>query len=107
MKLKEWIETCCVDRSRLCKKIGVQRTVMYLWETGKTRPTYENLKKITEASGGKVTIDDFIAHSEELEQAGLASRRWHKNVRSEQLGSELCEVPPVSTGEKLDPVMGA
>lgn len=106
MKLKEWIERECVDRSKFAKKIGVERTALYLWEKGHIRPTYENLKKIVEATGGKVTIDDFIAHTEELEQAGLASRRWHKNVRAEQMGSELREVSSIPSGEKLDSAMG-
>lgn len=60
MKLGEWIDNNCISRKLFSDRLGVSKDTLYAWETGRSRPSYENLKKIMEFTNGGVGLDDFI-----------------------------------------------
>lgn len=59
MTLKEWIAECGSIKNA-AKKARLPRTAMHNYVGGYCRPSLEMANKISKASGGRVTMQDFL-----------------------------------------------
>lgn len=61
MKLKDWLNKNGVKATFLADKIGVHRSYISQWVSGRVRPSIHNAVKIAKATNGEVLPQDFIA----------------------------------------------
>jgi transcriptional regulator with XRE-family HTH domain len=60
MKLASYLETNKIPDSAFAEAIGVTRQAVYRYRTGDRFPERPVLAKISEATGGEVTANDFV-----------------------------------------------
>lgn len=60
MTLNQYLDEAQLDRFQFAEQIGVAPETVRRYLTGERRPDKENLKSIAEATGGKVTANDFF-----------------------------------------------
>ena len=59
MTLQEYFKLSGTDRNEFAKEIGVDPITVYRWENNKRFPR-DHIRKIMQATGGKVTANDFV-----------------------------------------------
>ena len=64
-KIRMRREAMGLTQAKLANALGVSRTAVTMWETGKSRPRFELLPKIAQLLG--CTIDDLYADEPEKE----------------------------------------
>lgn len=62
MKLSEWLHANNVSPAEFAGRLGVHRSTVGRWIDPRSgaRPDWEVVPKITEATGGAVTANDFL-----------------------------------------------
>lgn len=55
--IKHYRELRSYSGSALCRELGINRSTLFLWETGKQLPSPDNLRRL--ANILKVSIDDL------------------------------------------------
>ena len=60
MRLDSYLIKNDIPVEQFAKKIGVHRTTVYRFMNGGTFPRAETLRRIRDATGGKVVADDFV-----------------------------------------------
>lgn len=60
MKLSDWFDQTKKPKGEFADEIGVTPQMISAYLSGKTWPTKERAKKIAEATGGRVTANDFV-----------------------------------------------
>ena len=59
MTLSQFLKRSNITREQFAETLGVDRITVWRWETGKAFPI-RHMTKITAATGGKVTANDFF-----------------------------------------------
>lgn len=64
MRLTEFLNASASTRTKFASEIGVTRIALHRYERGERFPRPEILERITAATEGKVTANDFMAARE-------------------------------------------
>lgn len=59
MDLNEYFKKHNSNIEEFCRKTGISRSAIYLYKTGRMRPSVDVALRIQEATNGEVTFDDL------------------------------------------------
>jgi transcriptional regulator with XRE-family HTH domain len=60
MKLSDYLSLSHLTDSAFAKAVGVHHTTVGRWKRAETRPDWEQIDRIVDATAGAVTPNDFI-----------------------------------------------
>jgi transcriptional regulator with XRE-family HTH domain len=60
MKLAQYLSERRMSASEFADRVGKDRSTVGRWIDGSARPRWDDIPKITEATNGAVTADDFV-----------------------------------------------
>lgn len=87
-----------MTQASFARKVGVADSIISRWRRGITRPTPEMLRRVAEASDGRVTYEDL------LEAAGYLERHWEVDSHYYDEKTQYVFVPLLGTVRGGDPM---
>lgn len=87
-----------MSQASFARKVGVADSLISRWRRGITRPTPEMLRRVAEASEGRVTYEDL------LEAAGYLERKWDVDSHYYDEKTKYLFVPLLGTIRGGDPM---
>ena len=104
MNLGEYLKESGLSLSEFAEKVGVADASMSRYVAGKRVPKTNILRRIVEASGGRVQANDFFTGTaaETVVDAAAAFRAAHPEVTA--IDMLLCDMCGVLRGKRLAPV---
>lgn len=60
MKLQDWLTETETSTTRLAELVGVSQSTVWRWVQGKMVPDMERMRRVAEATDGRVMPNDFM-----------------------------------------------